>query len=239
MSAMQEDKQLHPRMFISVNRDEDGRRLEELFDDLDIPFFYQCRGKGTASSEMMDIFGLSGTTRLITVGFLPKARVGELFEAMTHRLSYRQRGSGIALSIPITGIQSGILQMLREDVAEAAEKHIKERIEKDMAEIEKKSEYTVIWVSVASGYSDDVVDASRAAGARGGTVFKGRRRHSERVSQHMGISTQDEQDFVMIVTPKEKKSEVMSAISNACGLRTPAHGVVLSLPVDEVIGLEE
>ena len=229
MSAMQEDKQLHPRMFISVNRDEDGRRLEELFDDLDIPFFYQCRGKGTASSEMMDIFGLSGTTRLITVGFLPKARVGELFEAMTHRLSYRQRGSGIALSIPITGIQSGILQMLREDVAEAAEKHIKERIEKDMAEIEKKSEYTVIWVSVASGYSDDVVDASRAAGARGGT----------RVSQHMGISTQDEQDFVMIVTPKEKKSEVMSAISNACGLRTPAHGVVLSLPVDEVIGLEE
>lgn len=239
MSAMQEDKQLHPRMFISVNRDEDGRRLEELFDDLDIPFFYQCRGKGTASSEMMDIFGLSGTTRLITVGFLPKARVGELFEAMTHRLSYRQRGSGIALSIPITGIQSGILQMLREDVAEAAEKHIKERIEKDMAEIEKKSEYTVIWVSVASGYSDDVVDASRAAGARGGTVIKGRRRHSERVSQHMGISTQDEQDFVMIVTPKEKKSEVMSAISNACGLRTPAHGVVLSLPVDEVIGLEE
>ena len=195
--------------------------------------------KGTASSEMMDIFGLSGTTRLITVGFLPKARVGELFEAMTHRLSYRQRGSGIALSIPITGIQSGILQMLREDVAEAAEKHIKERIEKDMAEIEKKSEYTVIWVSVASGYSDDVVDASRAAGARGGTVIKGRRRHSERVSQHMGISTQDEQDFVMIVTPKEKKSEVMSAISNACGLRTPAHGVVLSLPVDEVIGLEE
>ena len=239
MSAMQEDKQLHPRMFISVNRDEDGRRLEELFDDLDIPFFYQCRGKGTASSEMMDIFGLSGTTRLITVGFLPKARVEELFEAMTHRLSYRQRGSGIALSIPITGIQSGILQMLREDVAEAAEKHIKERIEKDMAEIEKKSEYTVIWVSVASGYSDDVVDASRAAGARGGTVIKGRRRHSERVSQHMGISTQDEQDFVMIVTPKEKKSEVMSAISNACGLRTPAHGVVLSLPVDEVIGLEE
>lgn len=239
MSAMQEDKQLHPRMFISVNRDEDGKRLEELFDDLDIPFFYQCRGKGTASSEMMDIFGLSGTTRLITVGFLPKARVGELFEAMTHRLSYRQRGSGIALSIPITGIQSGILQMLREDVAEAAEKHIKERIEKDMAEIEKKSEYTVIWVSVASGYSDDVVDASRAAGARGGTVIKGRRRHSERVSQHMGISTQDEQDFVMIVTPKEKKSEVMSAISNACGLRTPAHGVVLSLPVDEVIGLEE
>ena len=31
---------------------------------------------------------------------------------------------------------------------------------------------------------------------------------------------------------------VMNAISDACGLRTDAHGIILSLPVDEVIGLE-
>jgi len=30
----------------------------------------------------------------------------------------------------------------------------------------------------------------------------------------------------------------MNAISDACGLRTDAHGIILSLPVDEVIGLE-
>lgn len=239
MAVLQEERQLHPRMFLSVTRDEDARKLEELLEELHIPCFYQCRGKGTAPSELLDIFGLSGTTRAITVGFLPKERVSALFEAMAGRLSYRQRGGGIALSIPITGIQSGILHMLRDDVAEASQRHIKERIDRDMAQVEKQSEYTVIWVSVASGYSDDVVDASRAAGARGGTVIKGRRRHSERVVQHLGISTQEEQEFVMIVVPKEKKSEVMAAIGSACGLRTPAHGVVLSLPVDEVIGLEE
>ena len=31
----------------------------------------------------------------------------------------------------------------------------------------------------------------------------------------------------------------MTAICNACGLHTPAHGIVLSLPVDDAIGLEE
>ena len=108
-----------------------------------------------------------------------------------------------------------------------------------MAEIREKAGYTVIWVSVTNGYSDDVIDAARAAGAKGGTVIKGRRRNSERVSQHFGITIQDEQEFVMIIVPKFKKGEVMSAITTACGLKTEAHGVVVALPVDEAVGLED
>lgn len=30
----------------------------------------------------------------------------------------------------------------------------------------------------------------------------------------------------------------MTAICNACGLNTPAHGTVISMPVDDAIGLE-
>ena len=105
--------------------------------------------------------------------------------------------------------------------------------------MKESSEFSLIWVSVESGCSDDVIDAARSAGARGGTVMKGRRRNSERASQHFGIAIQEEQDFVMIVVPRDKKGEIMSAISQACGLRTEAHGVVLSLPVDDVMGLEE
>ena len=114
---------------------------------------------------------------------------------------------------------------------------VEEIIGSEDKEINEKSEYAVIWVSVASGYSDDVVDAARNAGAKGGTVMKGRRRSSEQVSHHFGISMQEEQDFVMIVVPRDKKSETMAAITSVCGLGTDAHGVVLALPVDEVMGL--
>ena len=105
--------------------------------------------------------------------------------------------------------------------------------------MKEKSEFSLILVSVASGYSDDVVDVARAAGARGGTVMKGRRRNSEHASQYFGISLQEEQEFVMIVVPREKKCEIMSAITTSCGLKTPAHGMVISLPVDDVMGLEQ
>ena len=128
-----------------------------------------------------------------------------------------------------------MLQMLNDEARSAVE-----AIQKgDEAEMKEKSEFSLIWVSVESGCSDDVIDAARSAGARGGTVMKGRRRNSERASQHFGIPIQEEQDFVMIVVPRDKKGEIMSAISQACGLKTEAHGVVLSLPVDDVMGLEE
>lgn len=233
------DKRSAPRMVILITREEDKKKLEELFDSLHLPIFYQCRGKGTAPSEMLDIFGLSGTTRLISVGILPKYMVQELAQAAESRLAFHKKGGGIALTVPITGLQNPIFQMLNDETREMLKQRMKKRTEQDMAEVKSHMDYVVIWVSVASGYSDEVIDAARAAGAKGGTVLRGRQRHSERMSQHLGISLQEERDFVMIVVPREKKGAIMSAVSASCGLSSQAHGVILSLPVDEVFGLEQ
>ena len=239
MGASQEELHLLPRMLVLITRTEDEKKLEEVFDTMRIPILYQCRAKGTAPSEMLDIFGLSGMIRLITVGIMPGFVAKDLFEEARKQLPFHQRGGGIGFTIPVTGLQNPVLQMLNDEARGAAEQRVKERMEKDMSEMREKSEYSVIWVSVVSGYSDDVIDVAREAGAKGGTVLKGRRRNSERVSQHLGISIQEEQDFVMIVVPREHKTQVMSAICASCGLKTPAHGVVISLPVDEVMGLEK
>ena len=222
------------RVLITITQEKDQKRLESVLESLHIPLIFQARGQGTAPSEMMDIFGLGGTTRLITAGFLPKLLIQPAFEQLSSQLFFRHKGGGIAITLPVSGIQSHILNILNDEARAALTDYLKG----DEAEMKEKSAYSLIWVSVASGFSDDVVDAARAAGAKGGTVMKGRRRNSERVGQHLGLSVQDTQEFVMIVAPKAKKSEIMSAICDACGLRTEAHGVVLSLPVDEVMGLE-
>ena len=239
MSIPYEGKGSAPRMVVFVTRPGDEGKLEDIFDTMRIPICFQCRGQGTAPSELLDIFGFGGTTRIITVGLFPKAGMPALFKENSRKLYFHQRGGGIVITHPITGLQSPKLHVLKEDVRAAAEERIKERIKNDMDEIHEKSQYNVIWVSVATGYSDQVVDTARGAGAKGGTILRGRRRNSEHVSQHFGIPLQDEQEFVMIVLPRDKKNEVMTAICNACGLHTPAHGIVLSLPVDDAIGLEE
>ena len=233
--TIHKNPQIAPRMVITITREEDQRKLEEVFDSMDIPMCFQFRGKGTAPSEIMDIFGLRGTTRLLTGAFLAKTQVKPLFETMNKQLSFRHRGGGIAITVPMIGMQSYVLDLLDNESHDESETFLKG----DETAMKEKSAYALIWVSVAGGYSDDVVDAARKAGAKGGTVMKGRRRSSERVRHHFGISMQEEQDFVMIVVPREKKNDTMSAIMDACGLQTKAHGVVWALPIDEVMGLTD
>ena len=162
----------------------------------------------------------------------------DLLDALQQRIPLHKRGGGIVLTIPITGLQRPLFQLMNDQLRETIEQKIEERVCSEMSDMQTGAGYAAIWVALSNGYSSDAIDAARSAGAMGGTILKGRRQNSERISRKLGISMQEEEEFVVIVTPREKKAAVMNAISDACGLRTDAHGIILSLPVDEVIGLE-
>lgn len=123
MPDLKEKNSLLPRALVSVTCVNDGKKLEEIFNSKGVSVFCQCRGKGTAPSEMLDIFGLGGTSRLVTIGFIPKCRVKELLVTMRSRLFYHQRGGGIAFSIPITGLQGNFYQILDVERSEKAKKN--------------------------------------------------------------------------------------------------------------------
>ena len=209
------------RLLLSVTQAEDEHRVVEVLQKNGIPLCFEARAKGTAPSELLDAIGLGGTTRVLTAGLLPRANVPAVFGAINKALSYHKRGAGIAVTLPLTGVQNSILQLT------APAEHTM-----------KDHPYALLWVSVKAGHGDEAVDAARKAGARGGTVLKGSRCSTEEASSFLGISIREEQDFVMIVVPQEQKSAVMQAVTAACGLNTPAHGVTAALPVDEVMGLE-
>lgn len=100
------------------------------------------------------------------------------------------------------------------------------------------SKFSMIIVTVNQGFSDEIIDTAKAAGAKGGTIIRGRRRGMESAMKFWGISLQEEQDIIFVIVPKTLKKEVMSAICRDHGLNSPAHGVVISVPVEDVLGLE-
>ena len=75
------ENRLAPRMVLIITNHEYRRKLEQTFQNFRIPIYYQCQGHGTAPSEMLDIFGLSGSSRLLTIGLLPKFLVRDLLDA--------------------------------------------------------------------------------------------------------------------------------------------------------------
>ena len=79
------ENRLAPRMVLIITNHEYRRKLEQTFQNFRIPIYYQCQGHGTAPSEMLDIFGLSGSGRLLTIGLLPKFLVRDLLDALQQR----------------------------------------------------------------------------------------------------------------------------------------------------------
>ena len=100
-----------------------------------------------------------------------------------------------------------------------------------------KLSHDLIVVIVNHGYSDELMNTARAAGASGGTVINARGQAHEGAVKFFGISVQDEKELILILTSREKKVSIMRAICEAHGLNTMAQGIVFSLPVDDVMGL--
>lgn len=88
---------------------------------------------------------------------------------------------------------------------------------------------------VNRGHADEVMDAARAKGAKGGTIIYGRGTAGE-VEKFFGISFQSEKEVVLIVVEHGLRHAVMEEISQKAGLKTPGQGVIFSMPVEDAIG---
>lgn len=220
---------LDRRLLVLITSSGVEKRLGRILAQLKLKLYWQCRGHGTASSELLDVCGLDGTARLVTAALLPGSQVPRVLETLSGRLALRRQGGGIALTIPVDGLQASIQALLAEDAAGPQSE------EKEELPLTK---HAMILVAANYGCSEEILQAARGAGARGGTILRGRRGGEAAALGFLGMSTQEEQEFLMIVVPQAKKAAVMAAVSGSCGLTSPARGVVLSIPVEDALGLE-
>ena len=97
--------------------------------------------------------------------------------------------------------------------------------------------FEAIWVVVNHGYTDLVMTAARAAGARGGTVISARGTGNKEMEQFFGVTITPEKDIIIILVPKEIRDRVMMAVNEGAGMSTKGQGIAFSLPTSDTIGL--
>lgn len=98
-------------------------------------------------------------------------------------------------------------------------------------------EYELILTVVNRGFSDDVMEAARSAGASGGTILHARGSGVHEMQEFFGISIQPEKEIVMILVPHALSHAVLQSIRDNAGLSKPGRGLVFALPVDDVVGI--
>lgn len=209
-------------LFIIINHT-DEKKLINIINKFSIGFKFVMHGKGTASSSVLEYFGLNDEEKTIITLILPPIICKHLLKEIESKL--KERGKGIAFSIPLS---SGTKYML-----DFYQKHEMEDI--DMNE----TNHELIVTIVNEGHAEKVMNEAKKGGATGGTVIKGRGLESEQAIKFLKISIEPEKDIVIIIVPTEKKQDIMNLIVKNCGLKTAGAGICFSLPIDQVVGLRE
>ena len=210
-------------------------KAAKLYREGSVPIHYRLNGKGTATSEMLDFLGIGSSDKGILISIMPKNFTDKMLSKLHTELRFGIPGNGIGFTLPLSGASNHILKMLKrqsEDIVDAPTRKEDRIMSEEMKNV-------LIAVVANRGYSEEVMNAARAAGARGGTILHSRRMGNEQAMSFWGLSLQEEKEMILIVANNETKMPIMQAISEKCGVRSDAQGIVLSMPIDTVIGLNE
>ena len=218
------------KLLVSIVERGHGGAMQRLYGKYQLFLHLQCAGRGTATSEIMDILGLGSTEKDVVLTFASQAPAAALLHDLDNDLRGGVDTSGIVFSLPLSAL-NGMSAALIDFKAEEW-KH-----GNGGTTMEPTTENTLILAVCRRGYTDAVMATAKAHGARGGTVIKGRLSGSEDLEQAYGLNLTPEREVVAIVVPRDKRGPIMDAVNTAHGLRQEAQTILCALPIDHIVRL--
>lgn len=102
-----------------------------------------------------------------------------------------------------------------------------------------ENKYELVVCVVNAGFSQNVMEAARAAGAKGGTILRARGSANPESEEFFNIKIQPDKELVMILVPKSIKDDVEKAVYKEAGIADEAKGIIFSLPVNRTTQIKE
>ena len=204
-----------------------GASVIKLFTRNQVYLHTQFPGRGTATSEIMDILGLGTTEKDVIVSYATTAASGRLLSMLDNEMRGAVTSGGITFSLPLTGLSNLML-------ATITYKTDLKKGEYSMNS-EHKGENSLILITCNQGTSGSVMETAKKAGARGGTVLRARLSGVEELESSYGLNLSREKEILMIIVPNDIRNAVMESVNSAHGLRNEAEAVICSLNVDQFV----
>lgn len=199
---------------------------ERIYRALDLPVTITLMGRGTAHPDHLKSIGLTSTDKVVLITLADREAAAALIRRSKEEMFIDIPGNGIMLAVPIKSVGGvSTLQSLTNRKPDGSGKP-------DMA-----FSHELIYVILNEGFSDEVMDAAREAGAGGGTVLAAKGTGMRQVSKFSGMTISDEKEMILIVAKAEDKTAIMQAILDKAGKGSAAGAICFSVPVSKVAGL--
>lgn len=97
--------------------------------------------------------------------------------------------------------------------------------------------YDLIVTIVNKAHSEIVVEASKKAGAEGGTIIFGRGTGIREQAKLFGITIESEKELVLTLIRRDLTEKVLKTIVVEADLNSPGKGIAFVLGVERVVGI--
>ena len=170
-------------------------------------------GRGTAENSIIQLLGLGDKSKDI-VYILVEEEICQNVLVKIKESTQNKKNFGIVFTIDINNfLRSGSIKNL----------------ENENLGVEKMNDsYEIINVIVNKGYAEDAMAAARKAGAGGGTIINARGTAKEGDAKFFGIEIVPEKEMLLILVPKDKKDEIIKAISDLPCLNKAGSGILFT-----------
>ena len=223
------------KLLVGIINKEDESRFTEIVNECATAVHFSGVGHGTARSSYMNYLGLGEIEKRITMSLIPSPAERNILNAIGHGLKLYLVGRGIAFTLPLSGISN----IINDAVLSGVDKPDKPQGRR--APISRKKEiktmHELVIAVVNTKYTDAAIDAARAAGATGATVFHTKSINNDRAEGAIGTAINRETDSLFFLTTLEYKTKIMEAVRDAAGLKTEGGAIIFSLPVDDLVGV--
>ncbi len=232
MKKVENKKQV--KLLVGIISKGDENRFSEIVNECATALHFSGIGHGTARSNYMSYFGFNEIEKRVTMSLIPSQSEHSILSAIGHGLKLYLVGRGIAFTIPISSISNIINDAVLSGEAKIDSAKNRAPISKKK---EKRSMHELVIAVVNRKYTDTAIEAARAAGATGATVFHTKSINNKKAEVAIGTGISQETDSIFFLTSIEYKSKIMEAIRDAAGLKTEGGAVLFSLPVDDLVGI--
>lgn len=214
-----------PMILLSIVERDKGKKLIKELENINIKINFQTVGFGTAPTEMMDIFGLGTNDKDVIISLGDASVVENMMANFGVTFSSHSKYGGLMIILGVSAASRILTEILNFNNDENAEK----------GDGAMKNEYhnNLIVISVNEGYSDDVMQIARKAGATGGTVIKGRLAEVERFAELGKTDIDGEREILCILAPPKTSKQIMDDLNKEFGLTSDANGILFAIPTEK------
>lgn len=216
-----------PMILLSIVERDKGKKLIKELENKNIKVNFQCVGMGTAPTEMMDIFGLGTKDKDIVISLGLESVVRDMMANFGTTFESHSKYGGLMIILKTSAASRLLTEILGFNI------EADENLEKGNDSMKNEHHNNMIIISVNEGYSDDVMQVARKAGATGGTVIKGRLANIEQFGDISKNAVDGEREILFILAPLKTGAQIMEDVNKEFGVTSAANGIIVSIPTEK------